>query len=325
MPIIDAHLHYAGDTPDVLNWLADNDVKFLNIAISGHGDKWLLPREPYRDLAQQYPDRYAWCTSIPLPGFNDPQYADKVIAQLEGDFANGAVAFKIWKAFGMEAKNLEGQFIQMDDPIFHPIYQWMSDNNHPILVHIAEPMGCWQPLGPDNAYSEYYRKAPEWYMYGRTDYPHHSEMIAARDHVLEQFGELQLIGAHLGSLEFDVAELAKRFEKYPNFAVDTSGPARITDLGRQDRQTVRGFLIKYADRIMYGSDRVTWGNLCEMSEADRKASWENFLETFELGRDFYCTDKPITLKGFEFTGLALPDDVQEKIFHSTAKRWYPGL
>ncbi len=325
MPIIDAHLHYVGDTPEILDWLTDNDVKLLNIAISSYGDKWLLPRAPYRDLALKYPDRYAWCTSIPLPDFSDAQYAEKVIAQLKDDFANKAVAFKIWKAFGMEAKKPDGTFVQMDDPILHPIYQWMSDNAHPILVHIAEPMGCWQPLGPDNAYSNYYSKATEWYMYGRTDYPNHSEIIAARDHVLEMFPDMKLIGAHLGSLEFDVAELAMRFDKYPNFAVDTSGPARITDLGRQDRDTVREFIIKYADRIMYGSDRVTWGNISEMSEDDRKDSWDNFLASFALGRDFYCTDKPISLRNFEFTGLALPDDVQEKIFHTSAKKWYPGL
>lgn len=325
MSIIDAHLHYAGDTPEALNWLADNDIKLLNIAISGDGDKWFLPREPYRDLALKYPDRYAWCTSIPLPDFSDPQYAAKVIAQLEDDFANAAVAFKIWKAVGMEAKKPDGTFVQMDDPIFHPIYQWMSDNGHPILVHIAEPMGCWQPLGPDNAYSAYYSKATEWYMYGRDDYPHHSEMIAARDHVMELFPKMNLIGAHLGSLEYDVAELATRFDKYPNFAVDTSGPARITDLGRQDRDTVRDFLTQYADRIMYGSDRLTMENLSETTDEDRKASWVNFLEVFELGRDFYCTDKPISLRGFEFTGLALADDVQEKIFHSSAKKWYPGI
>ncbi len=175
------------------------------------------------------------------------------------------------------------------------------------------------------AYSNYYRNSPEWYMYGREDYPHHDAIIAARDNVIERFGDMPVIGAHLGSLEYDVSELAKRFEKYPNFAVDTSGPARITDLGRQDRDTVRQFMIKYADRIMYGSDRVSRGNLSQMSEEDRQSAWNNFLEAFQMVRDFYCTDKPLTLRGFEFTGLALPDDVQEKVFCSSAKTWYPGL
>lgn len=37
---------------------------------------------------------------------------------------------------------------------------------------------------------------------------------------------------HIGSLEYDVSEVAKRFERYPNFAVDVS--ARLGDLMAQD-------------------------------------------------------------------------------------------
>ena len=325
MKLTDAHVHYQGDSAETLDWLTANDVKLLNIAISGYGDNWLLPREPYRRLAEQYPDRYAWCTSLPLPDFDDPDYAQKVIAQLKDDFAGGAVACKIWKAFGMEAKKLDGQFLQMDDPIFDPIYEMMADEGFTLMVHIAEPMGCWQPLGPENAYTKYYSSAPQWYMYGRTDYPNHDEIIAARDNVLARHPKMRMVGAHLGSLEYDVDEMAKRFERYPNFAVDTSGPARITDLGRQDRGKVRAFFIKYADRIMYGSDRVTYGSLSEMSEADRQKSWDDFQDALQIGKDFYCTDKAMSLRGFDFVGLALPEDVQTKLFCTAAKNWYPGL
>jgi len=64
------------------------------------------------------------------------------------------------------------------------------------------------------------------------------------------------VGAHLGSMEVDVDQIAKRFDKYPNFAVDTA--ARIDYLMMQKTEEVRAFLIKYQDRVVYGTDNTLY-------------------------------------------------------------------
>jgi hypothetical protein len=53
-------------------------------------------------------------------------------------------------------------------------------------------------------------------------------------------------------MEEDVDDIAKRFDLYPNFVVDTG--ARVDDLMVQRREKVRAFLIRYQDRVLYGSD-----------------------------------------------------------------------
>ena len=52
----------------------------------------------------------------------------------------------------------------------------------------------------------------------------------ARDHILAKHPNLVVIGAHIGSLEYNVDEVAKRLDKYPNFHVEVS--ARTRDLTR---------------------------------------------------------------------------------------------
>ncbi len=318
MTYIDAHMHYGGEHPEVIKWLTQADWKLLNI---GGGERGEL----YCRLAKQHPDRYSWCTSFELEGFEEPGYAEKIIEGLQRDFANGAVAFKVFKRVGMALQDAEGKYVQMDNPIFEPIFSWLEAEEHTLLVHVAEPMGCWQPPEPSNHYADYYSKHPDYYMYGRTDRPGHDEILEARDRVIERHPKLRVVGAHFGSLEYDVAVLAKRLDKYPNFAVDTSGPARIIDLGKQDRDKVRAFIIEYADRIMFGSDRSIRKSQLEMSDEELAQSLSALKTALQWGRDYYCTDKTVTIRGFDCPGLALPNDVQEKIFGTSAKAWYPGI
>ena len=323
--LIDAHIHYVGDHPKTIEWMTENDVKLLNLCVAHEpGEGWRDQAARYSKIAKDYPDRYAWCTSFSLPDFKDDDYADKVIAGLAADVADGAIGCKLWKNIGMIEKKPDGQFLQIDDPIFTPIFDFMTAEEIPIVMHLAEPLECWQPLGENNSMTRYYTTHPEYHMYGRDDYPHHSVIMAARDNLVARHPKARFIGAHLASLEYDVKEIAARFEQFPNFAVDTCGPARIVSLGKQNRDEVREFFIKYAGRIMYGSDRSTKGQL-ELSDEELAESLASLTDTFAQGLDYYGTDKEMSIKGYGFIGLDLPEDAMEKLFATSAKSWYPGL
>ena len=318
MTYIDAHMHYAGERPEVIKWLAQEDCKLLNIGGADHHG------EAYRRLAKQHPDRYAWCTSFQLEGFEGPDYADKVIEGLKKDFADGAIACKVFKRLGMKLQDAQGKYAQIDDPIFDPIFSWLEAEGHTLLVHVADPIGRWKPLDEKDPYFEYFEKTPEGQMCNREGVPHHSDILAARDRVIERHPKLRVVGAHLGSLEHDLDALAKLLDKYPNFAVDTSGVRRIVSLFLTGRDKVWEFFIKYQDRIMYGSDRSVRDQL-EMSEEKFQESFGELKEAFQSGWDYYTTDKTFTLKGYEVRGLGLPQDVLKKLFYTNAKKWYPGI
>ena len=139
--MIDAHIHYGDDDAQLLQLLADFDLQLLNICVAedAHG-AWREQATRYQQLATRYPQRFAWCTSMDLPRFDDAHYHAKVLTALDADFAAGAVACKIWKNIGMEVRKPDGSFLMVDDPYFDPIFEHMVAHTYPLLTHIAEPL-----------------------------------------------------------------------------------------------------------------------------------------------------------------------------------------
>ncbi len=319
---IDSHIHVSGDHADCVGLLEQLDLKMLNNCVaSGPPDKWRAQREIYRRMAREHPGRYAWCTTIDLPDFT-PDYAERAIAELAQDFRDGSVACKFWKNIGMEVRKPDGSFLMIDDPLFDPIYAYLVREGKPALMHIAEPLACWQPLAEGNPHYSYYSQHPEWHMYYKPDYPSHAEIIAARDRMLARWPKLRVIGAHLGSLEWDVSEIAKRLDAYPNFAVDTS--ARVRDLAYQDAATVRAFFLAYSDRILFGTDVVIRDAFSEMDAETRQRQVQRLRDTYAAEMAYYEREEA-TLRGQPYPGLGLPERVLRQLYLDNAVAWYPGI
>lgn len=141
--------------------------------------------------------------------------------------------------------------------------------------------------------------------------PSYEEQIKVRDNLLGEYSDLIFVGAHLGSLEWSVDELSKRFEKYPNFFVDMS--ARISYLKEQafeDRSRVRQFFIKYQDRILYGTD----GSVYDLKLGNFKGTTENILKGWRSDWLFLATDSLL----HNLESLKLPTEVIDKIYYENA-------
>jgi hypothetical protein len=181
MTRIDAHIHYLGDTPATFALLEELDLKMLNICVAEDADgAWRWQARGYAQLAQERPDRFAWCTSFDLPRFEDPQYVDSVIAGLEADFRDGAIACKAWKNFGMGVLKPSGEWMLVDDPLLEPIFSYVASAGKTLLMHIADPLDGWLPLRPGSPHYDYFSNHPEWHLHGRTDIPSSSSMPAMR-------------------------------------------------------------------------------------------------------------------------------------------------
>lgn len=322
---IDAHLHFMGDHPEAVELLREMDLKLFNIVVAHGGDDWWQRQAAlYQTMTGRWPDRYAWCTAFDLEGWGTPDFAERAVAGLERDFADGgALACKVWKNVGMEFRDADGSFVHLDDERFDPVLNWLADNGKPLLTHIGEPLACWRPLEPGKPHYNYYSRNPEWHMHGRDDMPSHEEIIARRDRMLERHPRLRVIGAHLGSLEYDVAEVARRFERYPNFAVDIS--ARLDDLAYQDSDTVRQFFLDFPDRTLFGTDQVRVEPQSSMTDERRRATLEETRAEFELHFRYFESAGPMEVRGRETTGLCLPADVLDRFYVENARAWYPGL
>jgi len=148
--------------------------------------------------------------------------------------------------------------------------------------------------------------------------PSYEEQIAARDRMLEKNPNLIFIGAHLGSLEWSVDELAERLDKFPNMSVDMA--ARIGQLfyqTKEDREKVRAFFVKYQDRILYATD------MGDSGEEDAVKKQSEMHEVWLRDWKYFATDDIMTsdLISGEFQALHLPRDVMDKIYLKNAKKW----
>ena len=138
--------------------------------------------------------------------------------------------------------------------------------------------------------------------------------------MLEKHPDLKVVSVHLASLEWDVDEIAKRLDKFPNMAVDMA--ARIPHLHNQavtNHQKGYDFFIKYQDRILYGTDMV----ITESTDAVRKDIHDTWLHDWK----FFATGEDMINQNNQaaFKGLKLPKTVVDKIYRENAEKWIPGL
>jgi predicted TIM-barrel fold metal-dependent hydrolase len=311
LPKIDLHAHYRTAHPELVPTLDAWNMRavLVNVTSDGeHEQKW---RE-MRALQAAHPDRFALVTTFDPFRFNEADFAERVIEQLRGDIAAGARAVKVWKNIGLELKDPQGAHVQIDHPRFQPIWDFLVEQRVPVLAHIAEPQAAWLPLDPDDPHFWYYSNHPEYHAYQHPEMPRWEAIIAARDRWLRRNPRLVVIGAHLGSLERDVAEVAKRLDEFPNFHVETA--ARINDLAMQPRERVRDFMIRYQDRILWGTDLGEGSVSAQRLDAAFTQHWSY------LGTGDTVTMGSATGWHRSVPGLALPPAVLEKIGARNAER-----
>jgi hypothetical protein len=320
MDPVDTHVHAFKSDPAFTDLMARLQLHVLDICVAdtqGIYDELAAQLARAKGFVAANAGHARLCVTFNPFTFQQKDFAQNTVKQLHEGFAEGAVAVKIWKNIGMEIKTPDGKYVMPDDPVFAPIYREIAAENKTLVAHVAEPSSCWQPPNPDSPDYDYYKENPEWYMYLHPDHPRKEVILAARDHLLAENPKLRVVGAHLGSMETDVDEIAKRFDLYPNFAVDTA--ARMEYLMMQPREKVRNFLIKYQDRVVYGTDLEF---LAKDATPDAVKDWQ---DTYARDWKFLATDQMLPLRGREIQGLNLPEPVLRRIYHDNAVRWIPGI
>lgn len=318
---IDIHAHAFVNDPAFAEFLKRRNLRILNVCVvSQHGrgfDEAAEPNRIARGILNSTEGRAAWCSTFDPQDFEKPGFAEHESQILNETFAEGAVAVKIWKIIGMELQKGDGSYLMPDDPAFEPVYADIAAHHRTMLAHLAEPTSCWQPPNPASPDYGYYNEHPEWYMFRHPEKPPKEKILAARDHLLAQNPHLRVIGCHLGSMELDVDEIARHFDRYPNFAVDTA--ARTPYLMMQPPEKVRAFLTKYQDRVVYGTDNGLRAGDDPIKTLQR---WEA-----RYGQEwkYYATDEWVEYKGKKYRGLALPQPILRKLYHDNAVRWVPGI
>ena len=163
---------------------------------------------------------------------------------------NKRSGLKVFKQFGLGYRNPDGSLIRIDDQRFDPIWEICGRLNIPVIIHTADPAAFFEPIDETNERWEELSRHPDWSFHG-SGFPSRKELHQARNRVIERHPDTHFIGAHVANQAEDLSEVSQWLDRYPNLWIETA--SRIAELGRQP-YTARDFLIKYSDRILFGTD-----------------------------------------------------------------------
>jgi hypothetical protein len=320
---IDAHVHLSGAADHFMAQALRDNFRVLTINVDSPDYPPIEEQQRTAvSLRQRYPGRVAFAATFSVSDFQLPGWGERTQQALAEAFRQGAVGVKMWKNIGMVLQDPDGSYVMPDDPRLAPVLALLEREHVVLLGHQAEPRNCWLAPGQMTVRSdrEYFEQHPQYYMYRHPEMPAHDTILAARDRALQAHPALLFDAVHLASLEWDVDEIAAFLERFPTARVDVA--ARLVHLEYQAARhpaKVRKFLLRYQDRILYGSDTSYGPEDSAAAAAEVHASW---LEDWR----FLATAEHMHSSDFAepFVGLQLPRQVIDKLYRRNAEALFVG-
>ncbi|UXH77581.1 amidohydrolase [Roseateles amylovorans] len=323
VPKVDAHVHLHNPDPVFLAGAHKLGFRLLTINVD-------YPDFPPLDdqqrvaiaLRQARPADLAWATSFSSDTSDQPGWLDATQRRIDDGLRAGAVGVKVWKNIGMSLRKPDGSLVMIDDERFAPLFDHLAQRGIPLLGHQGEPHNCWLPLDQMtvNNDREYFAAHPQYHMALHPEMPSWETQMAARDRMVAAHPTLRFVGMHMASLERNVDELAAFLDRFPKAVVDLA--ARIGQLQSQsqhDRAKVRAFMIKYQDRLLYGTD------LSQTPEQSGQALLREVTPIWRQHWRYFNTEETFKVADLDqpVQGLGLPRDVVDKLYHLNAERTFP--
>ncbi|MDP6359830.1 MAG: amidohydrolase family protein [Planctomycetota bacterium] len=291
-PIIDAHAHVAH--PKIAKL-------FVEVARTYHIDKVIAIStvEDAEALRKRYGTFFEFYYRPPFDEKDKPRiFKKKSLERIDEAVENGFKALKFWfkPQFNYDQK------MYFDDRRLYPLFERAGEHGIPCITHIADP---------DIWFERVYTSRRK-FLTKRGNYRQFRN--AFRDHP-----DVTFIGAHMAGDPEHLDHLQELLDEHPNLVVDCSATKWVARELSEQAADAREFFIRNSDRIMFGTDLVTFPGITDF---DRYASryWVHQI-MWETGRRCESPiDDPDSPDVPKLHGLDLPDDVLEKLNWRNAVR-----
>jgi predicted TIM-barrel fold metal-dependent hydrolase len=321
-PAVDVHTHMSA--VDASYELAMKTMDAAGIAVTvnlagGSGESLAK----HLALGAKYPGRFIQFCGVRLSRdqWQAPDVGEKIATSIQESHDLGAAGF------GEIVKWALNRRINWDDPRLDPVWSKLEELKMPINWHVGDPSRYWRPEGPFNTLET------ESY-HGRM--PLKQELLNQQERVLERHPNLVVIAAHSNYLTDMIPLLVWRFEKYPNYYVDLS--ASIEEWGRVPEEFV-DVALEYQDRMLYGTDGgyrdrdIPEGKVTDAVVANLKSfhvahflflgTKQRMIPTpFDGNYGRYLIGWKNGYTRYAHDGVALPDDVLQKIYFKNAEKLF---
>jgi predicted TIM-barrel fold metal-dependent hydrolase len=314
-PVIDFHNHLRGHfggwetrpVSQLLDILDEADVRLYIDLDGGWGEDIVETHLDHFKAAA--PERFRVYGGVDWDRW--PEHGDKfgewAADRLRKQAARGVEGLKIWKMLGLTVHDQNGKLVGVDDPRLDPVWAVAGELKLPVTIHIADPVAFFDPVDNRNERWEELHANVDW-QFPSPPFPSFMTVVTGLANLVARHPETTFVGAHVGCYAENLEWVGALFDRCPNFFVDIS--ERIGELGRQPYST-RKFFLKYADRILFGTDRPV--------EEQAYPIYYRFLETDDEYFSYGPEDPPRQGR-WRIYGMYLPDDVLKKVYYENAER-----
>ncbi len=262
----------------------------------------MTPLEEAVALQRDYGDRVQFIV-IPKWGDPEPNWIDDWLRRLESFYNMGSRMVK----FHMAPSSMRKRG-RLDSPLLKPIFREITDRKMAVMSHIGDP---------DTWYGGKYADSAKFG--SREDH------YAMWESVMQEHPNLPWVGAHMGGNPENLARLQGLLDTYPRLMLDCSATRWMAREISARRDEARDFVIRNADRILFGSDQVSGDTRRFDFLASRFWAHRKLWETAYIGPSpILDPDLPETAQP-ALRGLALPDEILQKLYHDNATRFLSGV
>lgn len=303
-PAVDFHNHLDGmDPADLLPIMDRCGIEHLINITMRTGDEGMSMIDKFQGHPSNRFSAIGWMdwSDLPVPGF-----FDRAVERLERMVDCGAIGLKIWKDLGISLFDEHDQLLRIDDERLGPLFAKAGEIGVPVMFHIADPDAFFLPIDRFNERYEELAAHPEWSFHDSLFSK--DDLLAQRDNVFARHPETTFIAAHVAEKPENLDYVGDLLDRNPNLIIDIG--ARVAELGRQPF-TARDFFVRYADRILFGTDLVPEEEMYQLHF--------RFLETSD---EYFDYPSHASRQGrWKIYGLDLPDDVLNKVYRENAMRF----
>ncbi len=316
--VFEAHAHYLFDIPldetvDLFRREFEETgtykCSFLSIPQESYDGKTLtfleLQNEKGLFLKHEFaPNGYAFAGLVhPKDMIYDEKTADDFLAQVKAYDKMGYDGIKMLEGYPQFRK---ANRTPLDDKVYDKFYAYLEEKQIPIIMHVANPDENWD----ESKVSEYAKSVGR---FCDEETPSKKQLQNEVEGIMKKFPKLRLALAHFGFLTTD-REAMETFMSYENTMMDITPGGEQYFKMLEDWDYWHEFLVKYQDRIFYGSDFYAFPYSTE-------EEWRTCFERRpKFLRQFFETADEHIYGEDKFRGVKLEEDLLDKIYYKNSER-----
>jgi predicted TIM-barrel fold metal-dependent hydrolase len=220
-----------------------------------------------RDLSESlYPGRFMHHMILDYSGWDDANWSDRAVEQINEGYRLGAAGLKEYKRLGLFLKDGSGQLIRIDDEKLDPVWKRCGELRMPVSIHVGDPKAFWLPYDASNERWTELKDHRNWWFGDPEKHPPRMALLDALSRVIERHPKTIFVCVHFANNPEEPDWVEQSLDRYPNMYADLA--ARIPELGRHDPERVRQLFEKHQDRILFATDFMVYNKLILGSGGD---------------------------------------------------------